>query len=1282
MGIEDTPQRLPVFEKFDPETQKWSTWTKRLENYFDLQGVTNANLKKSAILSFCGGPAYTLLEEKVCPEKSPNDLSYTEIVSTLQSAYEPDRNLWSVRFEFRNVSQNSNDTLGDFECRLRKAAVDCKWSGDNLQMNLIEQFLKGMADSTLREAILVKCDSSKFTKLDEVTKEAQALFSIRTQPSTSVAKINYQQKFRKPAPKKTRPRNPDGNQNSTAGSSATSEKIACYRCGSSSHLANTCRHKSSKCSACNRTGHLRSVCRAPQQKVNLLREETFYSIGGGRSKPPLRIRVSIENHDLPMEVDTGSAVATVSMTVFRQFGSRKQLRRNDIRLCPPSGEVIDPAGYAEVNVSYAGETKNLRLYVIDREEFPSLVGRDWLSALPIKWSDLFGSGDWNLNGSNLNATERVHRMEEKDFEAAAKDLLEKYPNLSKEGIGCIPSTEAKLELTSQNPSPTYVRARPLAHAIIDITNKELDYLLENKVIQKLNTSDWAHPMVVVPRAKGKKVRICGDFKNGINRFINIDEHPLKNIRHALDNIGNGLRFSKLDISSAFLHMPVRESDRKYLVINTHRGLFQFNRMTNGLCNAPAIWQRYIENLLADIAGTEVVIDDIIVTGSSSQEHLERLEQVFSRLNDQNIRLNIEKCEFFKEAVTYCGFVLKHQQIYKCDDKIRAIKNAPSPTNLSELRAFLGLIQFYSCFAHRLADLANPMYKLLKQNVKFDWTEEMQKSFNGVKQELCSDRVIVPFDPAKPLLLATDASPTGISAILSHRFADGSERPIAYFSRALSETERKYTQIDKEALGIKTGVERFFYYLFGRRFVLITDSRPLVQIFAPQKSLPPLSATRMQHYAIYLLGFTFDIVYRQTEKHQNVDALSRLPISSDEFKGEDGLDSFMINQLEDAPINVNVISQQTQNCKELRPLLKALKKGSNGSTSPRFFGLDLSEFSLLRGSIILRGHRVLVPKEARAKILSELHEGHFGEKKMKQLARRHVWWPGIDRDINHAVKSCNACLTFARNPPKETLHPWHPCSAAWERVHMDFAGPIEGKYILVIVDAFSKWVEAFITSGKTTKETLQYVRETIARFGLPKVIVTDNDPTFVAMQDFCNDNNIRLMHSPPYHPASNGQAERFVGVMKSALKKLSVEGGDLRSNLSRFLFRQRMVESSTGETPAARMIGRELRSRLDLLQEVPEKHEFDAANPKFEVGQPVMVRDYRQRHAPWIAGRVRTQRGTRICQVEVPDGSWNRHYEQMRSRAETVSPVIGRDNSILFAALAGSRQSSDPAPVEV
>lgn len=188
--------------------------------------------------------------------------------------------------------------------------------------------------------------------------------------------------------------------------------------------------------------------------------------------------------------------------------------------------------------------------------------------------------------------------------------------------------------------------------------------------------------------------------------------------------------------------------------------------------------------------------------------------------------------------------------------------------------------------------------------------------------------------------------------------------------------------------------------------------------------------------------------------------------------------------------------------------------------------SFAEFSLHDDSVILRGHRIIIPREFRARILAVLQEGHYGHRKMTELARRYAWWPEMDADIRNVTRACAICLEHARNPPKEVIHPWHRCKTTFERIHMDFVRPIQGRYDLLIVYAYTRWFEAFICNDKTSATVLRHPRETIARFGLPRVMVTDNDPTFVSapVKEFARLNGIRHMNSPPFHPASNGLAE--------------------------------------------------------------------------------------------------------------------------------------------------------------
>nr|KAG5704297.1 hypothetical protein BaRGS_012606 [Batillaria attramentaria] len=205
---------------------------------------------------------------------------------------------------------------------------------------------------------------------------------------------------------------------------------------------------------------------------------------------------------------------------------------------------------------------------------------------------------------------------------------------------------------------------------------------------------------------------------------------------------------------------------------------------------------------------------------------------------------------------------------------------PPPTDVSSLKSFLGSVQFYGKFIPNLATMAEPLYRLTKKASSWKWGEEEQAAFEQLKNVLSSDQVLVHFDPDKPVGLACDASNVGIGAVLFHRYPDGSERPIANVSKTLTAAERNYSQIHKEALAIIYGLRKFYQYLYGRQFILVTDHKPLTALFGPKKGTPLLAANRLARWALWLNQFDYTIEYRKTADHGNADALSRLPSGDD------------------------------------------------------------------------------------------------------------------------------------------------------------------------------------------------------------------------------------------------------------------------------------------------------------------------------------------------------------------------------------------------------------------
>ena len=597
-------------------------------------------------------------------------------------------------------------------------------------------------------------------------------------------------------------------------------------------------------------------------------------------------------------------------------------------------------------------------------------------------------------------------------------------------------------------------------------------------------------------------------------------------------------------------------------------------------------------------------------------------------------------------------------------KIDAIRQAPVPANVSQLRSFLGLINYYARFLPNLSNTLHPLNAQLQKGTAWRWTAACHQAFDKVKQQIASDLVLTHFNPALPLHLASDASPYGIGAVMPHVLLNGPERPLAFASRTLSTAERNYAQIDKEALAIVWAVRKFHTYLYGRDFVLVTDHKPLTAIFNPEMDLPAMTAARLQRNALFLTEHRYSIEYRNTHKHANADGLSRLRLASNAASHlvYVEVDAFHVAQLEHLPVTATQIRTATRQDPTWSSVYNAVQNGEVESIADlQPFASRFNQLATHQGCL-LWGSRVAIPPSLQARILQELHLSHPGIVRMKELARSYVWWPRIDQDIEKIVRECNGCQLQQKQPSSVPLHPWELPARPWQRVHVHFAGPFLGSMFLLLVDARSKWPEVVPMQSTTATKTVQCLRTIFARHGLSEQLVSENGPQFGSeqFQDFLQGNGIQHIRSAPCHPSTNGLIERFVDTFKHAMRT-SETSLSLNERLQCFLLTNRTTpHATTRESPSMLLHGRPLRTRLDLLRpdtarRVEAKQLAQTANPltqprQLEIGAKVLARDYHPGHNPWLPGSIATRSQSGLhYEVQVSPGIlWRRHIDQLRS----------------------------------
>ncbi|XP_052566093.1 uncharacterized protein K02A2.6-like [Culex pipiens pallens] len=698
-------------------------------------------------------------------------------------------------------------------------------------------------------------------------------------------------------------------------------------------------------------------------------------------------------------------------------------------------------------------------------------------------------------------------------------------------------------------------------------------------------------------------------------------------------------------------------------------------------------------MVAGIPGVKTYLDDILIAGRTREDHDRSLRAVLERVREYGFHLRIEKCRFTLPQIKFLGHIVDKDGIRPDPSKTEAIAQMQPPKDVQQLRSYLGAINYYGRFVKQMKQLRAPLDNLLKKDAPWRWSAECQKSFEQFKAILLSDLLLTHYDPSKEIVVAADASKYGLGAVIMHRFPSGEVKAIAHASRSLTPAEMNYGQVEKEALALVFAVTRFHKMLYGRHFLLQTDHQPLLKVFGSKKGIPVYTANRLQRWALTFLLYDFDIQHVSTTAFGYADFLSRL-MSSQSRPDEDYViaavyveseaRAILDDSISNLPVTHKMIVAETRKDPVLQQVVSFLNEGWPASAK-LIADPDVRKFFARRDGLqvvddcVIFGDRIVVPLKFRKRIIRQLHRGHPGMDRMKSLARSYVYWPNVDDDVVQFVRQCKPCAAAAKSPTKATLESWPLPDRPWQRVHIDYAGPVDGYYYFVIVDAYSKWPEIFRTRAITATATLDMLRETCSRYGNPDVLVSDNGTQFTSGQfeEFCRANGVTHLRTAPYHPQSNGQAERFVDSLKRGLKKLSEgEGSPTLEHLQTFLsvYRSTPNRNTPNMTsPAEAFLGRPVRTTLDLLKKpVPatpvavnhkQNEQFNrrhgAVKREFK-DDDLVYAEYHQRNTKsWIPGRVVERKGSvnYIVQLDLEGRQRivSSHVNQLRPRYDAEVP---------------------------
>ena len=835
---------------FDPGQITFDEWLEILEAWIEANKVEDG-LKRSVLFTSMGTKAYHVLRSLFQPDK-PKDKSYAECVTMLKGHFMPQTSEIVLRYKFNTRVQKTGETVSKFVAELRRLSDGCKFT--DLSSMLRDRLVVGVSEVAIQRKLLSEKDLtfdkalSIATAMETANKNLQDIkqsSSVTPPNTTSVNKLHY--KGSKKPDSKFKP------QQTTVKLETKDSKHhkRCWRCGTVNHEAKVCPFKEDKCYKCSTVGHTKSQCdrvqayqkkhaksKKPSASAHYLDEQ---SSSGSEdesylmhildcapavhklSEKPITIQLLVNHQPVSLELDTGSPWSIISQELYNSLEGLPPIKPKSIKLSDYNGALVNIVGTIDVNVQMTANNDAIQIPLLISARGANLCGRDWIAKLSIPINEAIDSAKARDSTSTNKPLAQLSHIS--NTESLADILQEEAELFDTSVLGKLKGYQAKV-YPMEDAKPLFYKASSLAYTTKAKVDAALDDLLHQGVIEPVKYADYACPLVIAKKPDGN-IRICGNYKLTANKVLRLEKYPIPSLEDLLQSLQGGTKFSKLDLSHAYHQIELEPEARPFTTVNTHRGLFQFCRLSFGIASAPAIFQRTMEALIGDIPMCKAYLDDLIISGRSDEEHLKNLKLVLTRLREHGLRLRKDKCSFLQDSLNYLGHRLDATGLKPEVDKVKAVKEAPEPSNQAELQSFLGLLGYYRKFIPNLSKHIAPLHELLGNNTKFRWGTRQQKAFELAKQLLSSDTLLVHFNPDLPVLLQSDASPYGLGSVISHVLPNGQERPIAYASRTLTSSEKNYAQYEREALSIVFGLTKFHKYLHGRPFTIVTDHELLI-----------------------------------------------------------------------------------------------------------------------------------------------------------------------------------------------------------------------------------------------------------------------------------------------------------------------------------------------------------------------------------------------------------------------------------------------------------------------
>lgn len=937
-------------------------------------------------------------------------------------------------------------------------------------------------------------------------------------------------------------------------------------------------------------------------------------------------------------LDSGANRTLMNLNLLDSLGKLgvRVDRSSAVKCTVANGQKCETLGTVEIPLCLEGKVKLMKVLVMPDLKHSLILGLDFWREMKIIPN--LNNNQWQFMEDSEKECQLASLVGAADLDGNQSDRLRHLVNSTfrkmGDGIGCTNIVRHKIETDSPPIKQRSYRVNPIMQGRID---KEVEQMLKEGIIER-SDSPWSSPVLMVPKKDGS-YRFCVDFRQ-LNKVTRRDAYPLPFMDSILDRLGNSRYLSSLDIKSAYWQIEIDESSRQYTAFSIPgRGHFQFRRLPFGLHNAPATWQRLIDNVLGPELEPYVFVylDDVIITTPDFETHVKVLSEVFNRLTSAGLTLSRDKCKFCLAELRYLGMIVNRDGINVDPEKVSAILNLKPPSSVKEVRSLLGMVSWYRRFIPDLSTLIAPVAALLKKRTPFSWSEECEKSFRDLKNLLISAPVLSSPRFDLPFTLQTDASGYGLGGVLTQYHPDG-EKVVCYVSRSLTRQERAYSTTERECLAVIWAIEKLRPYLEGTKFTVITDHYSLLWL----NKIKDVSG-RLTRWSLRLQAWDFDILHRKGRDIVVPDLLSRSVPVTDEvnvsicMSSDDKWYNKMLELVENSPLKYPKFRVESNRLYKYIPTT--------------FASFENDEYAW----------KEIVPKDRRLQVIKNLHDnptsGHTGTFKTFHRVRQQYYWPKMRHDITKYVKNCHTCSQYKGEPRKGYGYmsrrpmPDKP----WQVISLDLQGPFPRSsqgytYILVVFDELSKFPMTFPLRSATTKSIVKQVEDYVfLLFGTPAAIIVDNGSQLRGnvFTKFCKEYGVEIWFNALYHPQAN-PTERINRTIKTMLASFV---GDNHRNWCSYLPKitcaiRTSVQETTKQTPYFVNFGRE-----HIID--GRKHKFLSRAASSEHTEPCRVKAFQELYADikkrleksFLRSKERYDLRKRPIEYSESDLVWLKNYVQ-------------------------------------